>query len=667
MATVAEAVGVAFEHHAAGRLAAAEEIYRRVLDVDAGNRAARRLLGRLLLDTGRPVEASASLESVADADAGVWVDIARARHATRDLERAEGAARRAAALDPTSTEAWTMAGVMARVRSLGPEGPTLLARALVVQPRREETLGRFLLLAREWGGSRADANDEREALRWFRRGIEVAPEDPVGHFRLACVLVRFNHTAEAEVFFRLAAALAPDDAEIWSRFGATAGGRNVPTVAEARRAILLRPDDAPARLHVADAALAGKRRDLARAALRVHLSLDPASLPGWLAARFAFDEDTAEVNLGRVLKLDPDYPNALAHMAAVADRAGRADEARALLERAITRDPLCAEAHWQRSFLLLRGGDWLRGWEDYEWRFLAAVGPTLRRTFSAPPWDGRRLSKGPLLLHAEQGFGDALQMLRLVETARDAAGVPVVVEMQSPLFELTRDGLGVRNVTIVERGPGFPSTSGLPDAAAAASLMSLPRLLRLSSPDVIPGRDKWLSSPESRRAFWANRLGPGSGRPRIGLVWGGNPDFPDDATRSLSSDDLSRLLARIGDEEIVRLQFGPARSRLPPNAPPMIDPTGEVRDFADTAAILERLDLMITTCTSTAHLSGALGVPTWVLLSANPDFRWGVDREDSPWYPSLRLFRRPSAGDWDSVFARVEGELKHVSNVRRFS
>lgn len=153
------------------------------------------------------------------------------------------------------------------------------------------------------------------------------------------------------------------------------------------------------------------------------------------------------------------------------------------------------------------------------------------------------IDRGPLLLHAEQGLGDAMQMLRLVEAARDAAGVPVVLETRSPLAPLLREGYHVRNVTVVERAPDFPGEAGLPPREASASLMSLPRLLRLASPETLPGRVPWLSAPASRRARWAERLGPPGDAPRVGLVWAGNPDHPRDARRSLTAEATARLFA----------------------------------------------------------------------------------------------------------------------------
>jgi len=668
LTTVDEAVEIAFEHHAAGRVGAAEEIYRRVLAVDAENRSANRLLGSLLLDTGRAALSVEPLKRAAramPADSGPWVDIARARHATRDIAGADHALRRATALDPASTTGWTMAGVVARVRGVGPDGPKLLARALVVEPGREETLGRFLLLAREYGGSRADANDEGAALHWLRRAIEVAPRDPVGHFRLACVLVRFHRLVEAERAFRRAAALAPGDADNWSRFGATAGARRQPTIAESRRAALIRPDDAVARLHIADAAMAGKRPDLARRALDIHLALDPASTAGWTARHFVFPTEEKETWLRRALAVSPGDPDATTRLGLCRDKAGNDVEALALYNAAIARDPMCAEARWSRSLHLLRGGDYERGWEDYEWRFRAATGSQLRREISGPAWNGGPLRRGPLLLHAEQGLGDTLQMLRLVEPARERAGVPVVLEVQAPLVSLSREGFSAANVTIVERASDFPFETGLPAREASASLMSLPRLLHLSSPEEIPGRAPWLAAPASRRARWAERLKRKDGpRPlRCGLVWAGNPDHPRDRERSLTAEALTRLLASDGETEFVAFQTGPARARRPPNGARLIDPMDEVADFADTAAALELVDLLITVDTATAHLGGAMGVPTWILLSHHADFRWGVGRDDAPWYPSIRLFRQPSAGDWDSVFARVEEELKREARA----
>jgi hypothetical protein len=255
------------------------------------------------------------------------------------------------------------------------------------------------------------------------------------------------------------------------------------------------------------------------------------------------------------------------------------------------------------------------------------------RAWSTPRWNGEVLPGQRLLIWAEQGLGDTLQFARYARLLA-RAGADVVLEVQPSLERLVRESLP--DVEVIAYG------QSIPDHDAQVPLLSLPLILgtRLGS---IPADVPYLSADPERVRAWAERLGPPGGMRRVGLVWAGNREHKNDRRRSLEPD-LLRPLAELPSIEWLRVQ--PGATPRPPLE--MVDRTAELADFADTAALLMQLDLVITVDTSVAHLAGALGRPVWIMLPYEPDWRWLLERTESPWYPTARLFRQARPGDWSS-------------------
>ena len=320
-------------------------------------------------------------------------------------------------------------------------------------------------------------------------------------------------------------------------------------------------------------------------------------------------------------------------------------------DRVLDIDPENVAAHFCRATARLLDGDYAAGFEDYEWRWrMHDVRP---RRFASTPWDGTAGAAKTVLLHHEQGHGDSIQFARFIPMVKARVG-RVVLECPPALTRLltTLDGVDA----MVADGASV-------EADAHAALGSLPRLLGIRL-DTLPADVPYLRPDPALMARWAPRLDvPGL---RVGLVWAGNPRQPSDRKRSTTLAVLAPL-AGIEGASYFGLQVGPGRRDLDDGTPPfpLVDLGSAVDDFADTAAIVEQLDLVITTCTSVAHLAGALGRPVWTMLCRDADWRWLVDRTDSPWYPTMRLFRQRRAGDWPGVVDAVGRALAALSEESR--
>jgi hypothetical protein len=291
-------------------------------------------------------------------------------------------------------------------------------------------------------------------------------------------------------------------------------------------------------------------------------------------------------------------------------------------------------------------GDFVQGWRQYEWRFKQEELVAPNRDFGVPRWHGTEALEGrTILLHFEQGLGDTIQFCRYAK-ALAQQGARVILEVQEPLKSLLAQVEGVHS--IIAHGEPLPTFD------LYSPLLSLPLAFGtdLSS---IPAPAA-LRAGERHVAAWKRRLGKDT-RPRVGLVWSGNSFHINDQSRSIPLADFSQILCEGAAFCSLQTEVREA-DRLALKARPEIRIcSDQIRDFSDTAALIEAMDLVITVDTSVAHLAGSMGKPVWILLPANPDWRWMLERDDSPWYPTARLFRQPEQGDWSSVLHRVREAL----------
>jgi hypothetical protein len=331
-------------------------------------------------------------------------------------------------------------------------------------------------------------------------------------------------------------------------------------------------------------------------------------------------------------------------------------------------DPDFAQAHWNRAVVLLLLGDFERGWPEYEWRWTqpwkkSSVGtsplsPSERGAgarggaeYSQPLWDGSDVAGRTILLYAEQGMGDTMHFIRYAPLVKQRGG-RVVVECQPPLLPLLATAGGID--ALVGRG------SPLPVFDFQAPLLGLSGIFRTDFTN-IPTAIPYLEARSELAEQWRNTLRSSSSAFRIGIAWQGNPGFLDDWERSMPLAQFAPL-AQVPGVQLISLQKGPGTEQLqvPSNAQfPLstfaLDESAGA--FMDTAAIMKSLDLVICSDSAIPHLAGALGVPVWMALPFVPDWRWLLQREDSPWYPTMRLFRQSREGDWEDVFLRIAAEL----------
>jgi FKBP-type peptidyl-prolyl cis-trans isomerase 2 len=359
--------------------------------------------------------------------------------------------------------------------------------------------------------------------------------------------------------------------------------------------------------------------------------------------------DEALICFQRVLQLKPDHAGAYYNAGNVLVAKGRYDDAMQFYRKAIEIDPGNADAHWNTALLNLLSGNFEEGWKGYEWRW-KLKGVMAGRQFSQPLWDGSDLNGRTILLYAEQGFGDTLQFIRYAPLVAKR-GAKVAVECQKELTALLGNVKGIERI--------IPHGEALPEFDVRYPLLSLPLIFNTTLQN-IPAEIPYLSVEPSLVLRWGARIASNNGQFKIGLVWSGDPGLKNDRSRSCSLDIFSPL-AHYDHITFYSLQKGEASAQAnnPPKDLKLIDYTEEISDFADTAAFILNLDLVISIDTAVAHLAGALGKPVWTLLPFVPDWRWMLNREDSPWYPTMRLFRQPAPGDWESVVNRIEETLKH--------
>ncbi|WP_159875420.1 tetratricopeptide repeat protein [Aquitalea denitrificans] len=518
------------------------------------------------------------------------------------------------------------------------------------------------------------------------RVVKAFPDSPEVHFLLGLALVQLAQPKGALTHFNHAIALAPELAEAYVNRGILLKNQQqLPqALQDFDRAIALRPGMAEAYSNRGNVQVLLDQPELACADFAVAIRLDPHNVDALvnMAALLASAGQNMQAQplLERAIAIKPQLVEAQVNLANVEYRLGQEQQAlqlleavlqkqpadiralccksnllagngdiaaaRTLLDKALAHAPSDALARYDRSLLMLLQGDYARGWQDYEARKLdkqlcqrAGV-----QRFPQPEWQGEDLNGKTLLLHQEQGLGDAIQMLRYLPQLQQA-GARVLILLNPAVAGLASQLLPETQV--------FTRREALPKFDLHCPIMSLP--LRMATTlDNIPAPQGYLAVDEAGRQQWADLLGQKE-RLRVGLAWSGSARHLNDRKRSLTLPTLSALLQL--DAEWHSLQREYREAPVDVAAAGIIDHAAQLDTLQDTAGLISQLDLVISVDTSVAHLAGALGKPCWLLLPFNPDFRWGLGRDDSPWYASMRLFRQPAAGDWACVLDAVAAQV----------
>jgi tetratricopeptide (TPR) repeat protein len=678
VATVAEAFAFALQHHQAGNLRQAEQLYQQILCADPAHADSHHLLGVLAYQAGNFDLAVMRIRhalTLNPAAAPYLANLGVAQEALGQHEEALASFQEVLRLHPNSAEAHQGVGNALRVLGRLEQAATHYAQAVRLRPAFLEALSNlanalFLLERFE------------EAIEYYQKTLALKSDWAEMHCNLSNALCRLGRWEQAVAHSRQALRLEPNYPGAHNNLGNALRGLGMleESVTHCRQAVQLTPDMCEAHVNLGNALALLGRSDEALATFREALRLNANFAEAWsnlgnvLALEGRFDEaaDCHE----RAIAIKPSFPHAYANLGFVRFQQSRFAEAQSCYFEALQRNPHHAETHFNLALLWLLQGQWNKGWEEYEWRWQTADLPRYR--FSQPRWDGSpaRKSGGTLLLLAEQGLGDAIQFLRFLPVVRQL-GWRVILQCQPPLQRLLSTVPGIDLL--------LPQGNPVPAFDTYLPLLTLPRVFGVS-PTTIPAPVPYLHAEAKLIAHWRPRMSevrcpvsdvkkypfsdtglrtPDSGRfLKIGISWQGNPTFRGDRQRSTPLAQFAPL-AKVDGVRLISLQKGPGVDQLIDRHFPVLDLGNGLDEksgaFMDTAAVIHNLDLVICSDTATAHLAGALGIPVWLALSVVPDWRWQLDREDSAWYPSMRLFRQSRPGQWSDVFEKMAEQLTSSS------
>jgi tetratricopeptide (TPR) repeat protein len=604
-ASITRSFNEALGHQRAGRDANAERICHKILSMEPDHAPTLHLLG---LIEHRRGHADAAIEHIR---------LAIARHAE----------------DPAFHH---NLGNIFKFRNQLSEAMTCYERALALAPGALDTLYNL-------GNTCQDLGQPERAITYFQQALRLRPDAVELHNNLGTAFQDLGRLAEAVACYRNALALRPELLDTLNNLAGALRAQGELDGAQAcyERALTLQPNHVES--HIGLGVVLRDRGQLEEAVIYNERAL--ALMPD--CPETLNNLGVVLIDIGRVeeaitryqqaLALEPDRGATHYNLGIALERQDRYAEALACYARALALKPDYAQAHFNRSLALLRTGQFDEGWQEYEWRFAVA---RYDRKFDRVSWSGEPLAGRRILLHAEQGFGDTLQFVRYVPVVAERGG-RVVLEVPEPLVRLARTVAGVSEVVAV----GDP----LPAFDCHCPLLSLPRVFKTNLgtiPDAVP----YLSVPAEASSVWAEQIAAAPGL-RVGIVWAG-------ATVGAVDPRLLQPLWETASISWFSLQVGdPSGDTLLLDAKKIADLSPWLSDFAETAAAVCQLDLVISVDTSVAHLAGALSRPVWIMLPYWPDWRWLIERTDSPWYPTARLFRQKKAGDWSSVVREVAAAL----------
>jgi tetratricopeptide (TPR) repeat protein len=528
-------------------------------------------------------------------------------------------------MQPKSQRHWTtVAQVLEQAERLRHQGQLAQAQDLCeqvvkAQPRHAEALHLLAIVLHQ-------AGDVATAIDMLKRAVTANPNVPLFYSNLAEMLRLAGRLDEAVAAGRRAVELHPGYAHGLNNLGIVHYDRR--EYEEAAQCYL--------RAIARDPGFAEAHNNLGNAYRTLHKLEDSIA---------CYD---------RALQVRPTYVDAVANQASALHLIGRLDDAIAAYRRAIGMHPLHANAHSGVGLLYLLNGDLAEGWYEYEWRWRSSE-------LTTPPlpgavWGGESLAGRRILIFSEQGYGDALQFCRYLPLLRER-GATVLLRVPSALRALMTESMPWLQVSSEAKG-------SFPPYDCHCALLSLPHRLETRL-ETIPAAVPYLRAPEEALRRWASRIEAGADELKVGIVWAGSKLHVNDVNRSIPLSSWAPLLAVEG-VKFFSLQVGDAARALAAEPKPGItDLSPLLTDYAETAAAVEQLDLVISVDTSVVHLAGALAKPTWILLPWVPDWRWLRDREDNPWYPTARLFRQPERFAWEPVMARVARELAAARSDRR--
>ena len=571
----------------------------------------------------------------------------------RDWPAAVRHYRQALALRPKYPEALANLATALGEQGLLDEAKATWDQVLVQQPNHPNALhqiGRICL--------RQDNHAEAEQSL-----LKLVADQPLNaelHFYLGILAGQQKNHEVACQRYRQALELQPKHADAWNNLGSSLFHlkRQDEAIASYLKAIEIDFHHIDALFNLGTAYAKSKNWSESERSLLKAIMLRPEHFAAFNCLGIVYGNlkrfDEAIAIYRKVIAINPKFADGWNNLGVAMNELGRYKEAAAAFRKAIEVNPEHAEAHLNYGLTLLLLGEWSAAWPEYSWRLKTRHLPMEDLKLPGAHWTGEPLGGRTVLVHGEQGMGDLIQFARYAPLIVERGG-KVILVAHPPLKSIMQTIPGVSAVVVKgEQTPPY---------ACRTWVMNLPGIFN-TRPDTIPGNVPYIFAEPEKIAKWAARLPPKDGKLRIGLVWGGNPANKTNHKRSIALSDFAPL-AKVPNLQVVSLQKGAASSQAaaPPADLDWIDLTSQINDFVDTAGLIMNLDLVVTVDTSVAHLAGALGKPVWTLITSVPDWRWLRTGDRTAWYPTMRLFRQPAAGDWTTVVDNVVEELTKLSAV----
>ena len=544
---------------------------------------------------------------------------------------------------PNNTTLLTNLGTISLQKGKLKEGVSIISQSLLINPNQPDALY-------NQGNALKDLRQLNEALACYNKVIAIKANYPAAYSNRGLVLQELNKPDEALESYNLAIALKSDYADAHYNRGNVLQELNQPEEAidSYDRAIFLKPNYAEAYSNRGNTLSDLQRLDEGLASYDRAIELKPDYAEANYNRGNALQDlkrlEEALASYDRAIELKPDYAEAYSNRGNALSGLKRLDEALVSYDRTIILNPDYADAYWNKSLLKIINGDYLEGWQLYEWRW--KVEPLIHslRVYKQPLWLGTEvLLNKTLLIYPEQGLGDYIQYIRYAVLV-EQLGAKVILEVPLALMSLVSTLKG--QFTLVESG------KPLPDFDYHCPVMSLPLAFK-TTVNTIPANLHYLYTNDDKNQQWQEKLGNKTVT-RIGLVWSGSTGQKNDHNRSLILQQLSSLLELPLEFHSLQKEVRAVDIKTLTDFPQIHQHQDELLDFSDTAALVEAMDVVISVCTSVAHLAGAIGKKVFILLPYAPDYRWMLDRTDSPWYPSATLFRQSAIDDWESVVTEIK-------------
>jgi len=577
-------------------------------------------------------------ESIAE-----MLNIAVAKHGAGNLDEAEQLYRAILQSQPNNADAIHLLGVVAHQKGDHENAVQLIEQAIMVTPNNPDMLNNL-------GSVYQAMLNLPKAVETFETALRAVPDHVVSLYALGTTRSMQGDFIAARQLLERALEISPDHIDARLNLGNVLGklGDTEAALAEFDKAIAARPDFVSAHNNRANALKNLGRLDEAKAAINVALGLQPNSAAPLINLGLIHLR-AGEVNLGidalqKALVIEPNNIDAHNNMGVACRDAGECKQAITHFDHVLETIPGHGDAHWNKSMALLVSGDLENGWPEYEWRWTRPEYQALRPTFPVDVWSGDDLTGKRIFINSEQGLGDTLQFIRYAKVLADKGAI-VVAGTQPPLTSLISRTPGVTEVV--------PIGGEVPAVDCFQSLLTLPLLLK-TTPETIPAETPYLFVDPEKTAAWASKLANAAGL-KVGIAWRGNPKHPHNYRRSASVEAFAPL-AGLDGVQLINLQID-ASDQEKSMLPGLLDLTDQIADMDDTAALVANLDVVVGVDTAVVHLAGGMAKPVFNLIPTVPDWRWLLDRTDSPWYPSMTVYRQSTAGDWAEVISRVSNDL----------